>query len=410
MPTTMRAVPRASSKPLALLVSLMACAAAQAEDRPWHIGVSQAFTHETNVFRKSGGEVSDNISSTGVLGGLDWRPGRQHLYFNGTAARNRYSKLDQLNNDSNSANAGLDWETVESLSGNLRYTRRQELSDYTVVATPDVKNIVKIQQASGAVRFGFAAHLGVEGTLDRRKIDYSISNERDTTEDVASLGVKWSGTSVLTLGVAGRVTKGETPLYQPLLPLDLTNQIPVLGGVEPDKMDRKDIDFTATWVPSGLSTLTGRISLTKVDHTAPSRADFNGVTGAVTWEYVPTGKTKIRSSLIRDTGNETSFLALTQLGLSSLRFDNNRLNWIAVLEGDWEATAKILVNGSLRYINGTLDTITGSSFNGNTIRLGLGARYLATRNITLGCNLVHDQGGSTFSASIYGCSASFVLQ
>jgi hypothetical protein len=215
---------------------------------------------------------------------------------------------------------------------------------------------------------------------------------------------------VLTLGVAGRVTKGETPLYQPLLPLDLTNQIPVLGGVEPDKMDRKDIDFTATWVPSGLSTLTGRISLTKVDHTAPSRADFNGVTGAVTWEYVPTGKTKIRSSLIRDTGNETSFLALTQLGLSSLRFDNNRLNWIAVLEGDWEATAKILVNGSLRYINGTLDTITGSSFNGNTIRLGLGARYLATRNITLGCNLVHDQGGSTFSASIYGCSASFVLQ
>ena len=408
MPTTMRAVPRASLKPLALALSLAACAA-QAEERPWYIGVSQAFTHETNVFRTSGNEISDNISSTGVLGGLDWKPGRQHLYLNATAAHNRYSKLDQLDNTSHSISSGIDWQTVEHLSGNLRYTRRQDLSDYTVVGTPDSKNIEKAQQASAAVRYGFASELGIEGSVERRKVDYAISHERDTTEDVGSLGIKWGGGGQLTLGVAGRVTKGDTPLYQPLLPLDIF-VVPTLGPVEPDKLDRKDIDFTATWVPTGLSTINGRISLSKVDHTAPSRANFSGVTGAVTWEYTPTGKTRFRTSLIRDTGDETSFLSLAQLGLPGLRFDNNRLNWIVMEEVNWEATSKILVNGTLRYIRGTLDTVTGSVVKSDTTRFTLGAQYLATRAITLGCNYVYDKSGSTFSASVMGCSASFVLR
>ena len=83
--------------------------------------------------------------------------------------------------------------------------------------------------------------------------------------------------------------QGDTPLYQPLIPLELI-PIPTLGPVEPDKMDRKDIDFTATWVPSGLSTVTGRLSVTREDHTAPSRGNFHGLTGGVTWDYKPTGK------------------------------------------------------------------------------------------------------------------------
>jgi hypothetical protein len=404
MSTTSRRLPRATLKPLVLAVSLLGAVCAQAQERPWYIGAAQSFTHDSNVFRNGGNEQSDTISSTSAFGGLNFTPGRQRLYLDGRVARNNYGDLKQLDNTSYSATTGLDWQTIEHLSGYLRYSGRQALSDYTVVATPDVKNIEKAQSASAGVRWGFTSALGIEGNVEKRKIDYSVSDERDSTGETASIGVRWGGGGQLSFGVTARASKSETPHYRPLLPLLFTNEIPTLGPEEPDEGDRRDLDFTATWTPSGLSTLIGRVSLTKDEHTAPSRADFDGVTGSVTWNYQPTGKTKFATSLIRDTGSETSFLSLTQVGLRGLRTDNNRLNWIALVEADWEATAKILVNGSFRYIRGTLDTITGSSYGNNTTRYALGARYLATRTITLGCNLAHEQGNSgSFRGNTAGC-------
>ena len=413
-------VPRAPLKLLALAASLAALPAA-AQERPWYIGVGQSFTHEDNVFRSSGSKVDDTISSTSVLGGLNWTPGRQRIYLDATAAKNRYSDHDHLNNTSHSVTTGLNWQTVEHLSGSLRYSRRQNLVDYGRVipifgAPVDLgiqdKNIETTQVASASARWGFTSALGVQGSVEKRKLDLSLADHRDATYDMASLGVRWGGGGALSFGVAGRVTKGETPRFRPLLPsVLLPDGIPRLSDVvEPDESDRRDIDFTVTWVPSGLSTISGRISLTKEDHTAPSRPDFDGVTGAVTWDYQPTGKTSVRSSLIRDTGSETSFLALTQFGLTGLQSDNNTTNWIAQVAADWEATGKILVNGNFRYVRGTADTVTGGGFSRDTTRFGLGARYLLTRTVTLGCSASHEQASSSgFSANVVGCFGQFVL-
>lgn len=405
----------ASRPPLALLAALAmlgATAAGAAEDRPWYLGASQTFTREDNVFRTIGNKVSDTISSTAVLGGLDFRPGRQRLYLDATAASNKFDQLDQLDNTSHSVSTGLNWETVGDLSGSLRYHRRQSLTDYSVFGTPDVKDVEKAQVASANVRWGFARSLGVEGGVERRKLDLSMSDERDTTQDVGSLGLRWQGGGELSFGVAGRSMQAETPRYRPLLPLELTGGVPQLGPVEPDETDRRDIDFTVSWVPSGLSTITGRISLTKEDHTASSRPDFDGVTGAVNWEYKPTGKTVIRTALMRDTSDHASFLSLQQIGLTGLRFENSRISWIGVLEADWAATAKIMVNGSLRQGRSEFETLDGPGFDSSTTKLRLAAHYQATRAVGLGCSLSHERGSSSsdFRANITSCYGQFVLQ
>ncbi|HEX6361745.1 MAG TPA: hypothetical protein VFZ93_02225, partial [Albitalea sp.] len=58
---------------LALALTLAACGAAQAQDQPWYLGAKAGYTHDSNVFRRSGPEaVSDNITSMGVLGGFHW--------------------------------------------------------------------------------------------------------------------------------------------------------------------------------------------------------------------------------------------------------------------------------------------------------------------------------------------------
>ncbi len=406
--------------PLALLAALTVIGGtpAAAEERPWYIGVSQAFTRDDNVFRGVGNKQADTISSTGVLGGIDWRPGRQRLYLDATATKNKFDKLEQLDNTSHSVSTGLNWETVGDLSGSLRFNSRKSLTDQSVIGVvlgpnaANTKDIEKVRSASAGVRWGYTSALGVEGTVERRKLDLALSNHRDTTQDTASLGLRWRGGGELSFGVTGRATKAETPLFQPLLPLQFTNGVPTLGPVEPDETDRKDIDFSVSWVPSGLSTVTGRISLTKEDHTAPSRADFDGVTGAVSWEYKPTGKTVVRSSLIRDTADQTSFLSLEQIGLAGLQFENSRLSWIGLVEADWAATAKIMVNGSLRYVRSDFEPRDGPSFSSNTTKLRLAAHYQATRAIGLGCSLSHERGSSSsdFRANITSCYGQFVLQ
>ena len=152
MPRTMRTASRVPLALLATLAGLGSTAAEAAEDRPWYIGASQTFTRDDNVFRNVGNKTADTISSTGVLGGIDWRPGRQRLYLDATAAKNKFDKLDQLDNTSHSVSTGLNWETVGDLSGSLSYHRRQSLTDYAVVGTPDVKDVEKAQVASAEAR------------------------------------------------------------------------------------------------------------------------------------------------------------------------------------------------------------------------------------------------------------------
>jgi len=415
MTHSLRAVARAfagaASPGAAIALSLAACGAAQAQEQPWYLGAKVGYTHDSNVFRRNNPEVSDNITSAGVLGGFHWRPGRQHLYIDADAQNNRYDKLDQLDNTSHSVSTGLNWQTVGNLGGSLRYTQRKYLGDFAVAATPADRNLVKGQDATATVRYGYVSALGVEAGASRRKADYTLSLERNVESDVVWVGARYGAGGQLSFGVTARATKDETPLFRPLLPLELTDGVPTLSPtIEPDEGDRRDLDFNVTWQPSGLSTIVGRISLTRQDHTAPSRSDFSGVTGQVTWEYKPTGKTTIRSALVRDTGEETSFLSLTQFGLTGLRFDNNRVNWIGQVEADWEATSKILVTAGLRYIRGTLETLSGQDFSSNQTRLRLGARYQATRAASLGCDFLSDTGSATASATVFGCSAEFVLR
>ena len=94
--------PQFSVRPLALTLAGFACLAAgsaQAETSPYYIGVSQRFSHNSNVFLNTDALAkSDTISSTGVRLGLDQPISRQRLTATLSANANRYSKLSTLNN------------------------------------------------------------------------------------------------------------------------------------------------------------------------------------------------------------------------------------------------------------------------------------------------------------------------
>jgi hypothetical protein len=121
------------------------------------------------------------------------------------------------------------------------------------------------------------SQLGLEAGASWRKLDYSLTTDRDNTSNVAWIGGRYGGGGPAHSRLAGRYTKTDTPGYRPLLPLDLFPE-GVLGPVEPDKADRKDLDFTVTWVASGSARSTLASATPRRTTPRPAPPDFDGIT------------------------------------------------------------------------------------------------------------------------------------
>ena len=385
-------------------LGITAAGAVHAQQSPYYIGASQTFTHDSNLFRLADGAAlpvgavsrSDTISTTSLLAGIDQPIGRQRLFGDVAIRHNRFADNDQLDNTGYGVGLGIDWATVNQLSGTVSYTASQTLSSFADgVGSITAPNKERSQQFLARGRLGGASLLSAEATYIFRKRDYSAAtpaaqaNEFD--QNSLGLGLLYRPSGLLTLGTGVRHTRGSFDALA-------------------DDFDRNDLDLTAVWVPSGLSKVAARLSYSKEEHDVPAVAtlrDFSGVTGSLTWEYKPTGKLTFITDLIRDTGAEAGFDGFT-FNNTNPAGNNSQVTSAARVRAHWDATAKIGVDAGARYAERKLlgggDDKTGT--------LTLAANYLATRNILLGCQLAHEKrGGSTsYTANTAGCSAQVTLR
>lgn len=371
---------------------------------PYYIGAGIGFNYDSNVLRTANNEQSDTSTSLRLLGGLNKNLGRQRLYLDGNVSDNRYNDFKSLNNTSYGLNTGIDWSTIGNVTGNLRYGTTQSLANRALpgVAPSSSRNTERTQLAGASIRYPMNSRLAVEGGLQHRAVDYSqpAYNVLENTQNVANAGVVYGLSGVLTLGVGARVTKSEAPHYSPA------------GG---DKTDRNDVDFTVNWSPTGLSTLTGRLSVGKEDHSRATAANFSGVTGMVGWDYRATGRLRFNTSLARDTGSEARFVGF-QGGSDSAATESYRLTTTFQANALYQLSGKIEANALYSRTRGALVSQNVSSGNDTLDTLGVGATYKATRNVTLSCKLGHENRSTTsalsssYDANTFGCLANFVLR
>jgi len=372
------------------------------ERSPYYIGVTQSFTHDSNVFRTANGQIGDTTSGTGLVAGIDQQISRQRVYADGSVQANRHKNVDQLNNTSYSLNAGLDWSTVEFLSGTLRYTTARNQANFGVVGIPAATgtNLETTQQFLASARYGLTSELAFDVGAEHRSLSYSdpASANRNYTQNVGSAGLRWGKPSLFTFGIGGRLTKGKTPDFQATDP-------------KADELTRKDIDLTAEWLPTGFSTVNARVSVTHESHTVATGSNVRGQTGSLGWIYKPTGKLSFSTSLSRDTGTETTFSIPTVDGTAAKRVDDNRLTTTAQLGVKYELTAKISTGLNARQSRGTSSGPTGDD---KVNAYGLTATYEATRNVSLGCNYSRESrsggGVQSYSVDLIGCTAQLSLR
>lgn len=408
--------------PTATLIALLAAAgAAAAQNAPWHVGVSQGFGYDSNVYRVGDGVAlpawaskSDSFATTALVGGLDLRAGRQHVRGSASLRSSRYQDNDSLDHEGYALRLGLDWETVGRLSGELELQADRRLASFvndTEVAATLERNVETVQQLRASARVGVVTRLTAEAGLAWRHVDYSAAAyaPREHRQGTFTAGVRYQLGGATTVGAGLRHVRGEYPRFAL-----------VGGAVVADEYTRDGVDLTVRVRPGGASSFDGRLTLGRTEYEQATQRDFSGATGELGWAYDPGGRWKLRATLVRDTGQETYFAGAAVLDGFT---DYSRRTTALQLRGEYALTAKMRLTAgaslaerdlvrSLPPLPGLPASVSGSDRTG---RLSLGATWAPTRALTLGCDLGRERrsasGGLSlpYGASTASCYGQFVV-
>jgi hypothetical protein len=398
------------------VVAVGAAGLAVAQSSPYYAGVSQSFGHESNMRRLSdaaqlepGARRSDSVSTTSLLAGLDQPIGRQRLHADLALRSTVYASNEAFNNQNYALRLGVDWATINRLSGNLSANAGRSLSSFNLQSIGSLreKNFEDTRSLDASANMGLVTQYSLFATLGHREVDNTLQQDavqaRNFRQDSGSLGLRWQPSSGLAVGAALRSTQGRYPKWRALGPTPS-------DGYAADRFKRQDLDLTAQWVPSGLSTLDLRLSSGNTTYDLAQQRDFKGVTGSLNWAWQPTGKLRISTQLTRDTGQDSyatrRFDPRTNT-FAAATADYSRVNDSLRVAADWAVTSKISVNSSLGFTERELVRSlpvglgTSNDTGNESVRsLSLGARWAPTRAIQLSCNVgVDSTSGSGSQAN-----------
>lgn len=421
----------ASSAPAWSRCGARACAAlalfataAGAETSPYYIGASYTVSHDSNLLRLANEAETppeytraDTVSTTALLAGLDQRIGRQRVYGNLSLRNNRYGHNDIFNNNSYVAAVGLDWQTVERISGNLSANASRSLQSFSadLFALERPKNLESSQGFNAGLSVGLVTQYSLELNGGHRQVHNSLQDRavqsREFSQDNASLGLRWRPSAVSSLGVTFGATRGRYPKFA------LTDS----GEFQPDRFKRHGVALVFSYVPSGASSLEGRIGSDKTSYDLNQQRDFSGYTGSLTWLWQATGHIRINTSLGRDTGQD-SYAARSPLN-NATTADYSRVSTGIRTEANYEFSGKLAFVAAASYGKRELVRTIDDPFipqnaegSDRTTLLSLGARWAPSRTSSIGCDVGREKRAgngqltSSMKSSTYGCFGQITLQ
>ncbi len=393
---------------LAALCGLLCVAPALAQtappsaERPWYVGLNQDFTHTSNVLGgASGSEVSDTISTTSLLGGVNTRLGRQRLFGDVALNTTKYRQVDARDTNGYNLGLGMDWSTVERLSGTVRIGAQQRQTDFggSGIAQTSLSNVEKTQDFDAVARLGAESLLTYEVGIGWRKVRFGAPEFVNTnySQQRGSMGlvIRPSGLLTLRTGLQGSRTD-----------YDATDARAKNAGVY----------LGATWVPTGISTVTANLNYSREGATAVSDG-FRGVTGSLAWLWRPTGRLTTTTTLSRATGRDAGFLRTSDADANPTVTANNfsQITNRLALSTAYELTGKISISGGIDVSQRNYGAIVTGAGKDRETGVSVGARWAALRTVTVGCDLGYTNRNNTSAANTdakanrFGCNVGLRL-
>lgn len=413
---------------IAAALAGLAAAAAHGETSPYYIGSSLSYSHQSNVLGLADGQdvnaalsqlgytsKSDNVTSLALVGGFDQQISRQRVFGDLTLRNNQYAHNDLLNNNSYALTTGLDWQTVNRLSGTVKVRANRDLIHYSSVDQPSgQKNLISTRQADLTARLGGVTALTIEGGAGYRSVNYSDSSydSNEYSQAYGSLGVRYWPSGTTSLGLSVRETEGKYPHFA----------VDASGQPQADNFSRQDIDLSTSIELSGATNLTARLSHTKIEY--DFRQDFSGFTGQLGVNYQATGALQLHAEFARDRGQDLRFVFVNP-DAEVVQAETSSLTTVWRTNASYALTAKTALNANLSYtrrpiaLNSTsLTSNTSSDGEGRETRrqYGIGVSWAPTRTSQVGCNLSRERRKSdtveqlNLTSNVTSCYAQLTLQ
>lgn len=391
-----RRLRRASSLPLLALAALVCPAAlpgaANAQASPYRLGVSQSVTHDDNLLRAGEGQMlpeglrrSDTVSSTALIVGLDQPISRQRLQADATVRANRFAHNKRYDNEGYNLRLGLDWATAGRVGGKLFASRNRTLARFagTEDGIPTERNTEQTTRLGASAHYGLAGPFRVEAGLERSTVGYSSERyrRRELEQDSASLGLRWRPRAGLNLLLSLRHTEGSYPHY--LTAVD--------GSSRGDDFRRQAIELSGEWIPSAASRVHARLSQGRTRYDIARERDVSGLTGEVRWNWQPTGRFSLATTLRRQPAQDAYLLdAGGELG----SIEYSRMSTVLALRAGYQLSAKVALRAEAEHSRRRLERTLNVSNLGADSRaardhdnsLLLSAVWQAQRSLSLGCD------------------------
>ena len=414
-------VPRAAAwAALACGGALMAfTGAAQAEDTPLSLTLSQNLRRDSNLLRSTNAQ-SDTVSTTAVQGNFNKAYGRQVYKASARFGRIRYDRFgSQLDNDAKDLNASVSSEFASNWLASLN------ASDATSLNAPQdnpinnrlLRNIRHYKDVGATLQYGNGGTWALVGSYDHNRLNYSGDFFQFQNADQNSQGLRlvYNATDLLNFGVGPRYVRTRYPNNSAVSEAKDTN-----------------LDFTVNWQVSGLSNLNALMSWRDSKQTSVSNRKGNAVTGSLGWNYTPRGIVSYGVNLTRATNadrfqNVTQYAGFAQPGIQNVALDTITTTMNMSASAQWTGKLSSGVSlGLTRYeLNNTRDRTSlanviflpdgGSTNSSSRLRsLSFSTNYAAYRWLGLNCalqfyNQSADLNRPKYSGHVIDCGANFTL-
>lgn len=305
---------------------------------PYSFGATQSVSQESNLLRAESGQVvpdglsrSDTVHATVFQGRIEQPIGRQRLFGDASIRRSQFQRNSVYDSTGYRLTAGLDWATVQRLSGSLKWNAQRQLAQFSndEAGILSRRNVEQTRQAESALRWGVSARLAAEATLTWREVDFSAPEfaSREFRQGSVYLGLRHELSGAAWWSVGLRQARGTYPQFRQAAD----------DSFEADHFERKELDLRSTFKPTGASDLEARLGLGRTRYESATSRDVSGLFGTLAWNWRPSGRLRLRTQWSRDPSQDSYFLD-TLFGRGTLSYD--RVATTFQLRADHLLTAK----------------------------------------------------------------------
>jgi exopolysaccharide biosynthesis operon protein EpsL len=363
-------------------VSLSAPAWADEQDA-LNFSAGAAVMFDDNLFRLPDSEKSDRILTTNAGIKIDKPYSLQRFQVDANLVDNRYDSYSYLDYTAFNYRAAWLWQLTPNIKGTISADQKQVLNSFAdflgfnnqLTRTRNIQtNENRIFDVDALIGGGWHLLGGVSELRSRNSVAFDAVG--DFIQAGANIGIKYVAPSENSIALVQRAYNGD---YQGRV-LDVANQFDT-------GFRQRETEAQLQWRLTGKSLIDARLGYVDREHDNFSSRDYDGATGRLAYNWQPTGKLAITTSLAR---NIYSF---------QQAFNSYYVADTFAISPTWHVTAKTSLN--LRYdfshrdYRGAIDPLAEHRKD-NVQSLMLSADWKPLRTVTVTGALRHEMRSSSF--------------